>query len=99
MGVIKKEVRFLKTGDVLAGSGAEVISEPTAGLRTPTGKVEIGIKYPNGVQKLQTWGKYTIVGVKTPDIIPNTGTEPTSTTPTVSETETVAAPIIRGKIN
>jgi hypothetical protein len=76
MGIIKKEVRYLKKGDVLSGNGAEVISDPTAGLRTPTGKMEIGIKYPNGVQKIQTWGKYTVVGVKTNDVIANTGSNP-----------------------
>lgn len=45
----KKEVRYLSVGDVLLGSGTKVISASVAGLKTPSGKVEIGIEYPNGV--------------------------------------------------
>ena len=67
MSLQKKEVRFLSVGDVLTGSGAKVISAPVAGLKTPSGKVEIGIEYPNGIKKTQIWGKYTVVGVKMPD--------------------------------
>lgn len=60
---MKKEVRYLKVGDVLSGSGSKVIQAPSSGLKTPSGKVEIGIEYPNGVKKIQTWGKYTVVSV------------------------------------
>lgn len=55
-------VNDLKTGDTLS-SGAKVISSPTAGLMTPKGKVEIGIQYPNGKCAVQTWGKFTTVGI------------------------------------
>jgi hypothetical protein len=70
MGIKKTEVRHLKVGDKLAGSGVTVISPPTAGIKTPTGKMEIGIEYPNGKKYLKIWGKYTVVGVKTEDILP-----------------------------
>lgn len=74
----KKEVRYLSVGDVLSGSGAKVISAPVAGLKTPSGKIEIGIEYPNGQKRLQTWGKYTIVSVNVPEApIQNTAIKPT----------------------
>lgn len=59
---MKKRVADLKAGDTLS-SGAKVISSPTAGFSTPKGKVEIGIQYPNGKCSVQTWGKYTTVGI------------------------------------
>lgn len=55
-------VSDLKTGDTLS-SGAKVISNPTAGVRTPKGKVEIGIQYPNGKCAVRTWGKSTTIGI------------------------------------
>lgn len=79
MAITKKEIRHLSIGDILAGSGVKVISAPTAGIKTPTGKVEVGVEYPNGHKMLKIWGKYTVVGVKTPDAIE----------PPVSNTEVV----------
>jgi hypothetical protein len=67
MATKKKEVRFLSVGDILSGSRAKVISSPTAGIKTPGGKVEIGIEYPNGVKKIKEWGKYTLVSVDVPN--------------------------------
>lgn len=61
---IEKRVYELRKGDVLSGSGAIIISDPVAGLNTPTGKVEIGVQYPDGKRSLKLWGKYTTVGVK-----------------------------------
>lgn len=55
-------VTDLKTGDTLS-SGAKVISNPFAGVRTPRGKVEIGIEYTNGQRVLRIWNKSTTVGV------------------------------------
>lgn len=78
MANTKKEVRFLTVGDVLSGSGAKVISSPTSGLKTPPGKMEVGVEYANGQKKVQIWNKYTMVGVNTPDVPPAsiTNTEP-----------------------
>jgi hypothetical protein len=64
--VATKRVYQLTVGDELS-SGAKVISNPVAGLRTPSGKVEIGIEYPGGNRKLQIWGKNTTIGVKVRD--------------------------------
>lgn len=63
----KKEVRYLSVGDVLTGSGAKVVSAPTAGIKTPSGKVEIVVEYPNGQKSLRVWGKYTVVNVNVPE--------------------------------
>lgn len=62
-GIVDKEVRFLKVGDVLSGSRAKIIQAPFSGVRTPTGKAEVGVEYPNGKRYLKIWGKYTVVGV------------------------------------
>lgn len=57
------KVADLKAGDILS-SGAKVISAPVSLVRTPKGKVQIGIQYPNGNQKVQTWGKHTTVNIQ-----------------------------------
>lgn len=56
-------VTDLKTSDMLSG-GAKVISSPVAGIRTPRGKVEIGIEYSNGQRVLRVWNKSTTVGIQ-----------------------------------
>lgn len=60
---VKRQVKYLQKGDKL-GSGMEVIVAPVVGLRTPAGKVEIGIRYANGKEKMQFWNKNTEVSVK-----------------------------------
>lgn len=60
---MKKQVKFLSLGDVLSG-GATIVAGPTRGLRTPAGKVEIGVQYPNGNVKLQEWNASTVVTLK-----------------------------------
>lgn len=57
------KVKYLKAGDVLS-SGAKITSAPVAGLKTPAGKVEVGVEYPNGNKKTQLWGKETTVRLK-----------------------------------
>jgi hypothetical protein len=54
---MRKQVQDLKVGDILASTGAKVIIAPSAGLRTPAGKVELGLEYPNGQQVMRTWQK------------------------------------------
>ena len=61
---VKKEVRYLSKGDVLTPTMAKVISGPSAGYKTPKGKMEVGLEYPDGRKVLATWGKYTVVTVK-----------------------------------
>lgn len=55
-------VKDLKKGNKLT-SGALVITAPSAGINTPSGKVDIEIEYPNGQTKFQTWNKKTIVSI------------------------------------
>jgi len=58
------KVSQLKKGDILGGSGLEVISI-SAGAKTPSGKVEVTVKDPKtGKELTKTWGKTTIVKVK-----------------------------------
>lgn len=53
------QAQYLKKGDVLA-SGGTVTHEPTSGLNTPSGKVDIGI---NGFRR--TWNKRTEITIIT----------------------------------
>jgi hypothetical protein len=62
--VTKREVRHLRVGDVLSGTGGKVVSAPTSGLKTPPGKIEVVIEYPNGRKIGKIWGKYTVVGIR-----------------------------------
>lgn len=54
---MKKFIKDLQIGDVLASTGAKVISAPQSGLKTPTGKCEIGMEYPNGYRQLKIWNR------------------------------------------
>jgi hypothetical protein len=60
----KKFVKDLKKGDKLSGSGCLVVTAPSAGINTPTGKVDLEVEYPNGRTKFQTWNKNTTVTVE-----------------------------------
>lgn len=59
----KIKVIYLKKGDKLS-SGAMVVTAPTSGISTPSGKVDIEIEYPNGKTKWQIWGKNTEVSIQ-----------------------------------
>ena len=61
--VTKKPAAHLKAGDVLT-SGATVIRGAQAGARTPSGKVDLVVRYPNGKESLVVWGKTTMIGVR-----------------------------------
>ena len=57
-------VSSLKKGDVLGGSGLEVISI-SAGAKTPSGKIEVTVKDPKtGNEVTKVWNKATKVTVK-----------------------------------
>lgn len=64
---MKKQVKDLVVGDILAGSGAVVVSAPYPedNPREGKNKVRIGVRYPNGKydHEVRVWGKYTVVGV------------------------------------
>jgi hypothetical protein len=55
---IKRQAQFLEKGDVLA-TGEVVTHAPSRGLRTPSGKVDLGI---NGY--LKTWNSRTEIVIK-----------------------------------
>jgi hypothetical protein len=54
----KKQVKDLSIGDALQ-SGGVVTHSPIAGLKTPKGKVELGI---DGY--LKVWNKYNTIAIK-----------------------------------
>ena len=57
-------VSSLKKGDILGGSGLEVVSI-SAGAKTPSGKIEVTVKDPKtGNEVTKVWGKSTKVTVK-----------------------------------
>lgn len=57
------KVSNLKKGDILVATGGEIISV-SAGAKTPTGKMDVTVKYKNGEQKTKQWDKNTVVRVK-----------------------------------
>lgn len=55
----------LRVGDRLLGSGATVLRAPTAGARTPSGKVEVVVqRRTDGGARLATWGRRTTMRVE-----------------------------------
>ena len=57
------EVRQLKKGDVLHGTGVEILNI-SAGVSTPQGKMDVTVRYPNGKEQTNQWWKTTKVVVK-----------------------------------
>lgn len=58
------KVSDLKKGDILGGSGLEVVSK-SAGAKTESGKIEVTVKDPKtGKELTKTWSKSTTVRVK-----------------------------------
>ena len=65
-GYIK--VSDLKKGDVLGGSGLEIVSMST-GAKTPSGKIEVTVKDPKtGKELTKLWNKSTTVRLKKEDL-------------------------------
>lgn len=62
--IVKKPAAHLKAGDVLT-SGATVVRGAQSGARTPSGKVDLVVRYPNGKENVVVWGKTTMIGVHT----------------------------------
>lgn len=55
-------VANIRAGMVL-GSGFRVTRDPQRGLRTESGKVEVGGYYPGSAEKMYTWNRQTKVTV------------------------------------
>ncbi len=90
--ITKKEVRHLKAGDVLSGSGAKILANPQAGLKTPPGKLEVYVEYAGGKKKMQLWNKYTVVGVKDAPVVDATPTDSPALQEDDSQTEILFKP-------
>jgi hypothetical protein len=54
----------LRPGDVLVPTSTTVISAPEAGARTPSGKVDLTVRYRNGTERWVTWGARTRMRVR-----------------------------------
>jgi hypothetical protein len=67
MGRISTRIGDLRVGDKLLGSGTKVLVAPSAGVRTPSGKVDLRVEWPCGAKRWHTWGKHTKVEVERPD--------------------------------
>lgn len=67
------QVRDLRAGDVLVPTLAcvlgsrtlsgNVVPRPSAGTRTPRGKLDVLLRHPQGRLREATWGRYTTVTI------------------------------------
>jgi hypothetical protein len=63
---IQKKVIDLQVGDILLPTKVKVVRGAQVGIKTPKGKCEIIVEYPNGDRYQKTWGKTTTVTVAAP---------------------------------
>jgi len=68
---MRVQARNLKPGDVTRGTG-ETVVRVSAGLRTPSGKVEVTLTDGERI-RTATWGKYTEISIQT--LIPTNAPE------------------------
>lgn len=61
----KKLAKDLRAGDQIVGLGTGLlVTQDAVGLiNTPTGKVELIVKYPNGTSHKKIWNKNTVISV------------------------------------
>ena len=62
MNTVKVQTRFLRRGDVTAGTGETIVSV-SAGVRTPQGKMDVVLE-KNGQRRTATWRAYTLINIK-----------------------------------
>jgi len=60
---ITKLAKDLKVGDITS-VGEKVVVAPSAGIKTPSGKIDLVVEYPNGKRVSKTWNKNTKIAVK-----------------------------------
>ncbi len=77
----------LKRGDIVVGlgDGLEVVQGAVSLINTPSGKVELVVKYPNGKLYRKIWNKNTIIRIFEPQTI--SGTIPLVAGDPIVETE------------
>jgi hypothetical protein len=73
MVTVRVRAQNLRVGDRCRGSRALVVVAPSAGARTPRGKVELVVEYPAKAGKAPNrrracWGAGTIIGIERPDV-------------------------------
>ncbi len=59
-----KLARDLSVGDVLVFTNCKVVVAPSAGIKTPSGKIDLVVEYPNGNRVTKTWNKNTKINIK-----------------------------------
>ncbi len=64
MAHITKRIGDLQRGDFLMGSRTKVLVAPSAGVHTPSGKVDLRVEWPCGAKRWHTWGRNTKVQVR-----------------------------------
>lgn len=57
------EVRYLSPGMILAWTGAEVITSPTAGISTSRGKMDLIVKTKKGDMVQKSWNRHTLISI------------------------------------
>lgn len=61
---MNKQVRDLKIGDILTPTMSKVVVAPSAGITTPSGKMDLIVETSKGKHVFKTWGKFTEVSIK-----------------------------------
>lgn len=62
--LIKVPALALRPGDRCVPTGTRILSHPSAGLKTPAGKVEIEVMRVNGTRRLAVWGANTRIAIE-----------------------------------
>lgn len=60
---MKKQAQYLSVGDVTS-AGEKVVVAPSAGISTPSGKVDLVVETSTGKRLSKTWNKRTEIGLK-----------------------------------
>lgn len=63
----KVKAKDLKVGDYLPMTQSTVVVAPSAGLKTPRGKVDLTVEFSNGQRQTKTWNKNTDISVQIKD--------------------------------
>lgn len=65
---MKVEAQDLRFDDICTGSMTRIIGRPSAGISTPSGKVDIKVQRRNGKVAYVCWGKRTKIGIERNDV-------------------------------
>ncbi len=62
--MLKVVAELLEAGDVCSAFGEKILAVYTAGIKIPSGKVEVHILNKKGVKRIAFWNKKTIIGIE-----------------------------------